>query len=472
MGLVYNTSQWADGLWKSHLDISRSASQIVEAGEQKQDEFSSFAQDIHSALYIGEDQTKPNSPDWATKIIEETKSCAEWKKLAAICSRNPFAAGIATESVLHQILGSIPQQQQSKDENKGNAKGGCDASHGVLPSKQGNQPGKQGKGQESGSSPVGEEIRKALRLAARKARQETIEAQSAMEGLEGCVGGLEAGSKGASASLKEVGTYQEAFKAIKNRPALKRITELAGRLKRLADSKAKSVVKPAMGELYGVEQGDDLSRLLPEELAQLRHRNKFVRLMALEQLAEKRSLQYSTRGRETLSKGPAILLVDESGSMDGERDNWAKAVTIAFLSIAVGKQKRTAYVIGYNAWVTHKEKYVGKLVAEDIINLVRYRCDGGTSFNPPVQEAIKIIEQDTTMKDADVLIITDGAGPLNYTKQMKILTATKGVKWIIVGVHTSVSRLQRVFGSVTQEIYQVTNLENGEVIAPILNMEK
>jgi hypothetical protein len=52
------------------------------------------------------------------------------------------------------------------------------------------------------------------------------------------------------------------------------------------------------------------------------------------------------KGVENLGKGPIIVCQDKSGSMDGQRDEWATAVAIAMSELAT-KQNRAFGVIHF-----------------------------------------------------------------------------------------------------------------------------
>jgi hypothetical protein len=62
------------------------------------------------------------------------------------------------------------------------------------------------------------------------------------------------------------------YQRLQGSSRLKRIAELAGRLERIAANKARSKVKPGVGEVHGIGLGGlaDLARLLPSELVALR----------------------------------------------------------------------------------------------------------------------------------------------------------------------------------------------------------
>ena len=59
------------------------------------------------------------------------------------------------------------------------------------------------------------------------------------------------------------------FKMVRNDPALKKICDLAGRFRRVAQSKQRMKTAHGLDDVVGVEPGGDIGRLLPSELVKL-----------------------------------------------------------------------------------------------------------------------------------------------------------------------------------------------------------
>ena len=120
-------------------------------------------------------------------------------------------------------------------------------------------------------------------------------------------------------------------------------------------------------------------------------------------------MQYQLRGREKEGCGPLIVCIDESGTMSGNRDVWAKAVAIALLHVAQ-KQKRKFCMIHYDANVTRIDKFEGKTHPLEIIDAISHYTGGGTEFEEPLNVAFQMISggRDTGYKKADIVFITDG----------------------------------------------------------------
>jgi uncharacterized protein with von Willebrand factor type A (vWA) domain len=162
----------------------------------------------------------------------------------------------------------------------------------------------------------------------------------------------------------------------------------------------------APDEIAGVRLGDDLPLVLPSEFSRLAD-------PALEDgfyadYTQQKLIQYEIRSYKKQGQGPIILALDESGSMSGERDTWAKAVTLAFLLIA-GRQKRDMTVLHFsgpgNLTIHHFPQ--GRATTEEIITCMEHFFGGGTVFDGWMAEALRRVNAAQHNK-ADVICVTDG----------------------------------------------------------------
>ncbi|OWK34670.1 hypothetical protein FRUB_10641 [Fimbriiglobus ruber] len=89
-----------------------------------------------------------------------------------------------------------------------------------------------------------------------------------------------------------------AFQRVRGDPALWRICDLAGRFRRVAQSKQRQKAVHGLDDVVGVETGGDVGRLLPAELARLVVPE--LELDALRRIVEKQALcRGVTRSLET-----------------------------------------------------------------------------------------------------------------------------------------------------------------------------
>jgi len=270
------------------------------------------------------------------------------------------------------------------------------------------------------------------------------------------------------ANLKAI---REAHSHLGGSHRLKRICELAGRLERVAATKARSKVKPGVGEVHGIDLGASLSRLLPSELVALRHPR--LRLHTLSRVLQRKALVYGMKGREPQGRGPVVVLLDESGSMrSGGKDIWAKAVCLALLSTAT-KQKRDWHLVSFNGAIVRESAIPARnATLAQIRQALDHRCHGGTDFDTPVLRATELIQTSRSMKRADVVIITDGESYLDpaSVEAATNLTKTEGVSWFCVGVGPDADTELGSLAPIATSMVRVRDTDDPEPIVPVINL--
>ncbi len=135
------------------------------------------------------------------------------------------------------------------------------------------------------------------------------------------------------------------FKRVRSDPALKRICDLAGRFRRVAQSKQRQKTMHGVDEVVGIEPGGDIARVLPSELVKLT--SPEFELDTLRRLAERQLPCREVRSVEPVGKGPILVCCDESGSMEGEKAHSAKALALALAWVA-RRQRRWSGLIAYS----------------------------------------------------------------------------------------------------------------------------
>ena len=135
------------------------------------------------------------------------------------------------------------------------------------------------------------------------------------------------------------------FKMVRNDPALRKICELAGRFRRVAQSKQRQKVSHGLDDVVGVEPGGDVGRLLPSELVRLAVPE--LELDTLRRIVERQALCREHHSVEPVGKGPILVVTDESGSMEGRKAHTAKALALALAWLA-RRQRRWCGLVAYS----------------------------------------------------------------------------------------------------------------------------
>jgi uncharacterized protein with von Willebrand factor type A (vWA) domain len=227
---------------------------------------------------------------------------------------------------------------------------------------------------------------------------------------------------------------------MKRNADFKAFAKLLGRLQAVAKKKARENDQGESRQVPRQETGRDLSRALPSELAAYAM-GGVMRAQMLQRWAQG---TLRLRGAETKSKpkgkGPLVVCRDSSGSMEGERKQWATGVHLALASYAK-VQKRGFGSIIFDSVVQLAQVFkAGQMGAKELLEIVETHSGGGTAFEPPLKRAQAMIDAGGLEK-ADIVFITDGecaVGEKFLTEFLAWKTA-KGVTVITIIVDDHVS---------------------------------
>lgn len=212
------------------------------------------------------------------------------------------------------------------------------------------------------------------------------------------------GSKSAPGRQIELGKH------LAGNEKLKKLAQMVGRMKEQALALRRKIFERTNEEMFEVGIGSEVSRLLPHELVTFQHpvlRKDFARRFVDNEL-----LLYSLRGIEEKGKGPVVVCLDGSSSMMGDKEIWAKALTLTLLDIA-RRQRRMFRAICFSSADTPlqifdlnpRERY--SVDMSTIVKLAEYFPGGGTDFETPLNAALDCLRQ-SRFKRGDIVFVTDG----------------------------------------------------------------
>jgi uncharacterized protein with von Willebrand factor type A (vWA) domain len=260
---------------------------------------------------------------------------------------------------------------------------------------------------------------------------------------------------------------------------LRTLAAMAGAFRAEARAVRRRRRERAATEVYRVGRGADLSRLLPAEMSALRHplrRRDFLRRLLEQEIAE-----YDLRGDDRHGRGPVVVCIDGSGSMNGPRELWAKAVALALLDVARKQGRRTRALVfsgpdtPTSAFdLSARGRFVGRrpVDMDAVIGLAECFPGGGTDFEKPLREALDAVRAGA-LKGADIVFITDGEAPISEAFAAEVRREKKrrdiGIFAVIVDDPSRnsangsdlVQRAAKELGKVAERMTTVTELTRG-----------
>ena len=201
------------------------------------------------------------------------------------------------------------------------------------------------------------------------------------------------------------GSKRKAAERIRHSAKLKDLADLIGKLKDSAMRDQKHKSKMGATAIKTVTTGNKVEGILPSEKLKLGHettKKDFYR-----KYNQKELLVYEYENTNKKNKGPMIVCVDTSGSMDETREKWSKAMAVALLEVAQTQKRNFACILFdtkiQGVYIIEK----GEMDPNKVVDIAENFSGGGTDFVAPLNKALDIIK-DNKFKGADIVFITDG----------------------------------------------------------------
>lgn len=244
---------------------------------------------------------------------------------------------------------------------------------------------------------------------------------------------------------------------------INKLSEMVGRFRASASNLQKRKAKEEGQEIYDVQLGDEIHKVLPSEklfLANERTKRSFYK-----KYYQKELLSYKHKNSNISSKGPIICCIDTSTSMEGDHEIWSKSVAMALMDIAK-RQKREFVAILFSYRVGEVIEFnKNRVEPKKIYNLATSFYGSGTNFVEPLTEALRLINK-AKYKYADIVFITDGEAPVDEEfiesfnqqkkdRQFRMITVNVSDK--IEKALDSINDVQMLLKDLTDDTVEETN---------------
>lgn len=460
-GLAYQPSRWQRYLWGQRTDLTSvrkavgavrqamTEREIAHGDEEGEilDEGTAFGGEVYARLY-GDPERVEEPVRWAESAMQIVEGLDGWRTLRESVAGDPDFSALATAQVLEALapqLAELAREDADREERS--------------------EPLPAGDPSETAAGA-------ALRAAARRALSSASDTVAkGREALTGIAPGLaDAPATHEQRDPRRARLAERIMRDLRVQDVLRK----AGRLQRLAERQNKVTDPHGVSTVVGVETGGDLGRMLPTEAMRLLDEDMEALFAA--RLAERGLMQLRTSDKAPLSNGPMVVLVDESGSMDGHGELWAHAAVVAMIGRAT-RDRRSCAVVTFNAqitgaWEVSQDGSCSRMntrepvpegtrlpVEQVILEMLSRRSDGGTRFAPAMAWASRYLKG--RERRADVVLVTDGeAGmPRELVEAYEEILAAEGRIFGVTVNGGSVSSTLRKMCTVVVDVDHAKDLE-------------
>jgi len=233
-----------------------------------------------------------------------------------------------------------------------------------------------------------------------------------------------------SLSLKNIAPVKRWLEYLRNDQGVQALIDLMGKVNQIKQSEkiekinhtiTQMVQVPDINskeEIVGLRLGKDLEHALPSELVLMADPEtsllfdlKYLEsglmcfdLQGMQSIAHQHQIEIEQTVAEDETKGPMIICVDTSGSMQGAPETIAKAITM--LMVLKAKQdNRACYLINFSTSIETLD-LSGGFAMENLISFLQKSFYGGTDVAPAISAGLTTMSTDE-YKNADMLIISD-----------------------------------------------------------------
>ena len=271
----------------------------------------------------------------------------------------------------------------------------------------------------------------------------------------------------APGDLEKSEVNTEILETVHGSAVLKNISQYLGRFREIFAQGKRNGYAYGRGEKYSLELGRDLSRAITSELAMLA--SPLTMPLFLRKYQNRQIKQYQRREPVFKGMGDIICCLDESFSTKGDPAAWGKAVALTLLEIAASSGRSFALIhfAGSERFKTDVFR-PGEYTLADKIAAAETFLNGGTDFETPLQEALRLMREEG-FENADVVFVTDGECSLPDNFKSELFAEQKAKRFTVTGILLDKGKAAMDFSlrGFCQNVYRTSEL-SGEAIVQSL----
>lgn len=253
--------------------------------------------------------------------------------------------------------------------------------------------------------------------------------------------------------------------------SIKRMLELIGRFRKIASKMARQSTLPDNYSISGITLGSDIMEITNQEAIQALHPD--LKTAFFQRWMDEELEIYEKDDKVPTGKGPIIACIDVSGSMQGEKEYWTKALMMAFMEIA-RKEHRNMYIIYFDDYLQNEYMLKrGKASPEKLLEILGFFTGGNTDFQKPLTRASEVIIKEG-MSKADILFVTDGQARMEPDFLNKLNQQKQQMEFGIISVlvdiydqYGSSPETLELFSDQIMPIKELTNENAQEILSAL-----
>jgi hypothetical protein len=414
-----------------------------------------FGRGLFARLLNGPQEAE-GGPAWARSVVRAVEQGNDLDELRSLTGGDPDMAALATSTIVRTVAGQLQRVFESLDRSEADPVAEPEpAPEQPEPVEPGTEPSPGSAAgpaipAESDPDPIelaADRLQRAVSFGIGRALREVADAKAELDGFLPGLGDAD------EITQPEDPRRLALLERLRDNPRLRLILQIAGRVLRVANQTRQVPSEDVRVELAGLERGADLARVLPSELAGLRAA-RGLRLLTLKGIADRGLLQRRLTGKERLGRGPMVVLLDASDSMDAplalglDRQGWAAAIAIAV--VRAGLEQRRAVTVGVFDFNLRAEQTwsvpIGDRTAAEaaVFGICAVRSGGGTSFSGPITWGL---DSGAERDKADLILVTDGMATVGHEVEQRLVAAReRGLRlWGVIagsgGFHGTLDRI-------------------------------